>query len=88
MSDISDSFSSKAASPVNVGTTERALSTIGGALIVLDGLRSGSVFGALRAVVGAVLIARGVGGHCPAYAAMGIDTTHDETSLGRIRGAS
>ncbi|WP_460450490.1 YgaP family membrane protein [Alsobacter sp. SYSU BS001988] len=84
MSDIADSFSSKGASAVNVGSTERALSTIGGALIVLDGLRSGSLFGAMRAVLGAVLIARGVGGHCPAYAALGVDTTHDDApSLGR-----
>ncbi|GGH19608.1 hypothetical protein GCM10007036_22630 [Alsobacter metallidurans] len=86
MSDIAQSFSSDTSAPTNVGGAERALSTIGGALIVIDGLRSGSTWGALRALVGAVLIARGVGGHCPAYAALGMNTAEDDTQAKRLGG--
>ncbi|PSC06347.1 hypothetical protein SLNSH_03425 [Alsobacter soli] len=82
MSDIAHSFGNPGGASTNVGGTERALSTIGGALITIDGLRSGTTWGALRALVGALLIARGVTGHCPGYTALGIDTAHGERSDG------
>ena len=57
---------------VNVGTTERELSGLAAAALFLLGLlRRSPVLGLL----GGALAARAVAGHCPVYAALGIDTT-------------
>ena len=63
------------ASSTNVGNTERWISTIAGGAVALYGLTRGSLPGvALGALVGAPLIYRGVGGRCPIFGALGIDT--------------
>ncbi|MDT7541603.1 MAG: hypothetical protein QOE33_1507 [Acidobacteriota bacterium] len=60
---------------VNVGETERWISTIGGGALALYGLTRGSLPGVALALVGASLVYRGTTGHCYAYQAAGIDTT-------------
>ena len=61
--------------PVNVGDVERWASTIGGTLLVVQGIRSRSIGGIALALAGGGLIYRGVSGHCGAYQALKIDTS-------------
>lgn len=46
----------------NIGSTERALSLAGGAVLLLCGLRRGGLIGLLESTAGALLAARGVSG--------------------------
>ncbi len=59
---------------VNVGQTERWVSTIGGGALAIYGLTRGSFGGVVMALVGGALIYRGASGHCDLYAATGINT--------------
>ncbi len=59
---------------VNVGRTERALSSVGGAVLAGLGTARGGLAGLALAAVGASLIYRGQTGHCSAYAAVGANT--------------
>lgn len=61
-------------SRINVGPDERAASTLSGAVLAGFGLGGGSPAGLLLAVMGGALAYRGFTGHCPAYAAAGINT--------------
>lgn len=61
-------------SSVNVGDTERLLSTIGGGALALYGLTRGSLGGIALALAGGALIYRGVTGHCNLYEAVGVNT--------------
>jgi uncharacterized membrane protein len=58
---------------INVGTTERAISTAAGVLLAIGGLSRRSLPGLVAAAVGGGLIYRGVSGHCDVLAALGID---------------
>jgi uncharacterized membrane protein len=58
----------------NVGRTERLISIAGGATIALFGLRQRSLAGLAIAGAGAMMVRRGVNGHCELYDALGIDT--------------
>jgi hypothetical protein len=58
----------------NVGTQERAASVVTGALVALFGMRRGGFTGALMTLAGGGLIMRGLSGHCPGYAALGMNT--------------
>lgn len=58
----------------NVSTVERGLSTLGGALLAAYGLRRRSPQGITAAVVGGTLVYRGLSGHCPVYASLGVST--------------
>jgi Inner membrane protein YgaP-like, transmembrane domain len=58
----------------NVGTQERAASVVSGALVALFGMRRGGFAGALMTLAGGGLIMRGLSGHCPGYAALGMNT--------------
>jgi len=60
---------------INVGDAERLLSLVGGAWLAVKGARRGTLFGGALAGLGAGLVYRGVTGHCPAYAALELDTT-------------
>lgn len=60
---------------VNVGQVERWASGVGGALLVVHGLRRGNFGGLALAVLGGALVHRGVTGHCQAYRALDIDTS-------------
>lgn len=62
---------------VNVGRTERLVSTLGGGALALAGARRRGVPGALLATLGAALLHRGVTGHCHLYSAVGVDTSRD-----------
>jgi uncharacterized membrane protein len=62
-------------SEVNVGMGERWASAIAGGALALYGLARRSVAGGLTAALGAGLLYRGIGGHCPAYQALDIDTS-------------
>ncbi len=55
---------------VNVGQGERIVSALAGGMLVAWGARHGRLLGALSALGGAGLIARGATGHCPAVAAL------------------
>jgi uncharacterized membrane protein len=61
---------------VNVGETERAFSSIGGAMLAGLGVSCGGLCGLALAAAGASLIYRGQTGHCSLYSAAGIDTAH------------
>jgi len=67
--------------PRNVSDLERGLSLIGGTALVLYGLRRS--FGNLALMLGGgALIYRGLTGHCAAYQALGVNTTHRDTGHG------
>jgi len=59
---------------VNVGDAERLCSLAGGGLLAWIGLREGGILGTGLALVGGSLMVRGLTGHCPIYAARGMDT--------------
>ena len=64
---------------VNVGPTERALSSLGGAVLAGLGVGSGrlaGLAGLALAALGGALIYRGSTGHCTLYAAAGVNTAH------------
>lgn len=63
------------AGEANVGETERWASGIAGGALALYGLAGRrSLFGGLLAALGGTLLYRGISGHCPLYAALGVDT--------------
>jgi uncharacterized membrane protein len=66
---------------VNVGNTERAVSTVGGAALALYGLSRFSLGGLVLAAIGGVLGYRGLSGHCDAYQALGIDRGPNSTGV-------
>lgn len=67
-------------SSINVGPTERVVSTVAGGLIAVAGLSRGSLPGLLLAAVGGGLAYRGVSGHCPAYESLGINTSESDSA--------
>jgi uncharacterized membrane protein len=80
-------------SAVNVAGGERWASALGGAALTayaIKQLRDRSPVGAALAATGTALIYRGATGHCPAYAAAGINTANARTetkeALGGARG--
>jgi len=58
----------------NVSTIERGISTLGGALLATYGLSRRSPQGLTAAVVGGTLLYRGISGHCPVYASLGMSS--------------
>ncbi|HZP43915.1 MAG TPA: DUF2892 domain-containing protein [Candidatus Binatia bacterium] len=60
---------------VNVGDAERAASVLGGVALLVYGLARGTLAGSALALLGGALAYRGLGGHCPLYDALGIDTS-------------
>ncbi len=59
---------------INVAPGERWLSALAGGALTLHGLNRGGLRGTAMTLLGAGLVYRGVRGHCPVYAAIGIDT--------------
>jgi uncharacterized membrane protein len=72
----------------NVAELERWASALGGAALAVYGMRQRSVAGAVVAASGGALIVRGATGHCPMYAANGINTAATDTrsALGGSKG--
>ena len=66
-------------SQVNVNQTERWVSGLAGGALALYGLTRRSWGGAVLALVGGTLIARGSTGHCYMYDALGVNTAGTET---------
>ncbi|MDX1531217.1 MAG: SRPBCC family protein [Rhodothermales bacterium] len=62
----------------NVGDLERIASAVGGGVLALYGLSRGSLGGVALAAAGGVLVHRGVSGHCPAFAALGVSTAGEQ----------
>ncbi|HEV2292848.1 MAG TPA: SRPBCC family protein [Tepidisphaeraceae bacterium] len=65
------------AEQINVGSTERAASVAGGAILALFGVKRGGLAGLVTTALGGALLHRGVTGHCHLNQALGIDTTDD-----------
>lgn len=63
---------------VNVGVAERWISAVAGGALALYGIRRRSLGGLVLAALGAVLVDRGVRGHCPMFDALNLDTAHNE----------
>ncbi|OWK39855.1 YgaP family membrane protein [Fimbriiglobus ruber] len=59
---------------VNVGLSERAASTVGGAVLAGLGVGHLNVLGLLLVAAGGALVYRGLTGHCSTYAATGTTT--------------
>lgn len=60
---------------MNISRAERAISIGAGAVLAALGIRQRSIPGYISAGLGGLLVYRGVRGHCPAYQALGIDTS-------------
>ena len=60
--------------PRNVGSVERVASALGGAALIALGLSQRRRTGWLTAVMGSALVARGIGGNCKLYEALGLST--------------
>ena len=67
-------------SRINVGSAERAASTVGGGLLALAGLLRGGLGGTALVATGGVLLYRGVSGHCPVFEAAGVSTAASDAS--------
>lgn len=65
-------------SNINVGNTERIISTAGGALLTWYGLKKGDLLGVAVALAGSSLLFRGTTGYCPLNNAMGRNTAEQE----------
>jgi uncharacterized membrane protein len=63
---------------VNVAPVERIASAFGGAGLIAHGLSRGSWAGLGLAAVGGGLLYRAFSGHCPTYAALGINTARSK----------
>ena len=72
--DFSDRVAQLEADDVNVNSTERQLSVLGGSALVLHGLTRGSFGGVVEALIGGALVHRGITGHCAVYGSMGVST--------------
>ncbi len=66
-------------SDVNVNQTERWASALAGGALAIYGLTRRTWGGAVLALVGGTLIARGSTGHCYMYDALGVNTAGNET---------
>jgi len=61
---------------------------IAGSALALYGLSRRSLGGGILASIGAGLAYRGIGGHCPVYETLGIDTAGVRMDDGRVQEAS
>lgn len=75
----------RAAMDINVTEPERIGSIAAGAALAVYGLSRRSLGGVLMAVLGGVLIKRGVTGHCEMYASLGVNSRQLNTEAG-VRG--
>jgi len=60
---------------INVGGTERTISTVAGGLLLLYGLSKLSLSTVVATVAGGALLYRGLTGHCSAYEALDMSTS-------------
>jgi len=77
-------------STVNVAVVERWASALGGAALTAYGikqLKDRSPAGAAITAAGSALMMRGATGHCPVYAATGLNTAGDDDSHSALTGS-
>jgi hypothetical protein len=76
------------AGAINVGATERTISTVAGGFVLLYGLSKLSLSTIVAAVAGGALLYRGLTGHCCAYQALDMSTAdgfeNDERGARRL----
>jgi hypothetical protein len=65
----------------NIGSGERALSGIGGVVLLARGILRPSPANTLLAAAGTLLLERGITGHCAVYERLGIDTHKPRDTL-------
>jgi uncharacterized membrane protein len=70
----------------NVGDGERVMSAVLGGLMGLWGLRHGGIFGALSALIGGSMVARGVTGRCPLYQSLDVNTARQQPDMRHMGG--
>jgi len=70
--------------PMNVGETERIVSMVGGAALLLYAVNRGSWPGLVAGVAGADLLYRGITGYCVIYDKMGMSTAYEQPTTGRL----
>jgi uncharacterized membrane protein len=63
--------------PVNVGPIERWASGVGGGIVMLSGLKRGTLGGLAMAVAGGFFVYRGETGYCGIYQTLGINTSDE-----------
>lgn len=63
---------------INVGKSERVVSTVTGGLLAAYGLRRRTPGNLLLAGLGGAMLYRGLSGHCPAYKGLGVSTAEHE----------
>lgn len=73
---------------VNVGETERWISTAGGAGFVLYGLKTRGLMGLTLGAIGAAMLYRGTTGHCSAYSKLGMSTAENDRSQASLDGGN
>lgn len=73
---------------VNVGETERWVSTAGGAGFVLYGLKTRGLLGLTLGAIGTAMLYRGTTGHCSAYSKLGMSTAEDDHSRASLDGGN
>jgi len=73
-----------AAHDVNVGDAERWLSAAGGTLLLVNGLKRGSLEGLGMAALGSALLYRGLTGHCSGYAMLGVNTAEPHSEAASV----
>jgi uncharacterized membrane protein len=81
---MASGFRGHTARGINVGSTERIFSILGGAVLGLYGLGRIRISGVAFAALGGAMIYRGLTGHCRTYESLGIDTA--STLTGETRG--
>ncbi|AWK86835.1 YgaP family membrane protein [Azospirillum thermophilum] len=65
---------------INVGHTERLVSLVGGGLLAVLGMRRPTASGAMLALAGGALVARGLTGYCPVKEMLG-GHAHDRRAI-------
>jgi len=70
---------------INVRSSERWISAIGGGGLITYGLLKRTPGSLVLAALGASLLMRGSTGHCAAYSALGVSTAKDEDGAGGVR---
>ena len=66
--------------PRNLGSTERWLSLLGGAGLILRGMSRPSMLNSLLGLAGVALVHRAATGHCMVYDRLGIDRSDEAVS--------
>lgn len=73
-------------SEVNVGSSERIVSTGLGGLLVANGILRGRLSGLLMTAIGGALIYRGATGHCSVYQQLGVNSSSMEGERTIVKG--